>query len=135
MAAELSKVVDPQYKDAIEQECTLNHGYVCKEISEDNFLTPNPDRIMVPGNWLAAWQIAAADFQVNPDTDDEQKKLKHYKVGFTESDTSYVVLFNPLLLPSSEESSLKVSTQTVGIGTKYWIDKKTMSISKRLYLK
>ncbi len=116
--------------------CTYTDGYVCAELREDDFLTPDSERRLVPGAYLAAWEVARRDFSSLDDLTREQKDLKHYRIGFTENDRHYVILFRALLLPRLVDGKPQgVMQVTYGQTTKYWIDKTTLMISDRKFLK
>jgi len=67
---------------------------------------------------------------------DEQKQLKHYKIGFTENETQYIILYQGLLLPLLENGEVVGTMRaTFGLTTKYWINKHTLEIDKRLFLR
>ena len=87
------------YVTNLQVNCVFDHGYRCVETEEDDFLSPHSDQNMVPGPFLNAWQACYEDFKKIPDLTDEQKELKHYKIGITQNDSHFVVLFQGLLLP------------------------------------
>ncbi len=122
---------------AMEQDgCGLDHGYICLNQPEDDFLSLDSHNRMVPGNFIKAWKIAAGDFDSIDDLDPEQRNYRHYKFGFTENDHQYIVLFQALLLPAVEEGKVTGTTHgTFGRTTRYWINKQTMTIDKRLFYK
>ncbi|RTZ58242.1 MAG: hypothetical protein DSZ32_02550 [Gammaproteobacteria bacterium] len=123
--------------DSHAPDCTLTDGYVCGEFIEDDFVTRHDSRLSVPGNYLLAWETAWRDFRQLPDLDEKRKALKHYRIGFTENADEYIVLFDALLLPAIDDNGQPngILTVTYGRSTKYWIDRKTLRINKRLYLK
>jgi hypothetical protein len=86
--------------------------------------------------YLSAWQVCYDDFLAIPDLDDEQKELKHYKIGFTHSDAEFVVLFQALLLPDLVDGVAQGTIRaTFGRSMRYRVDRRTLSINERLYLK
>ena len=116
--------------------CGLDHGYRCQTPIESDFIGLDADKSMVPGNYLVAWQIALAEFRSIEDLTAEEKKLQHYKFGFSENDTQYVVHFQALLLPAmSEGKSTGIMRGTFGRTTRYWINKDSMEVEKRLFYK
>ena len=124
------------YVRNMQVECTLDHGYRCIEVQEDDFLGVDADRNMVPGPYLKAWNVCYEDFQSIPELTPEQKELWHYKIGFTENETHFIVLFQGLLLPEIVDGKPAGTIRaTFGLSTKYWVDKNTLRISKRLFLK
>jgi hypothetical protein len=133
---------DPEFKVSIEyvtsldNACSYADGYLCENIVEENFLFPSPSAHMIPGIYLLAWEASYADFKRISDLSDEQKKLVHYKIGFTENKTQFIVLFNALLLPRIEQGEpAGLLTVTLGRSTKYWIDRNTLEIIDRKFLK
>ena len=124
-----------EYVRNLQTDCVLDHGYRCIEIEEDNFLGLEADRRMVPGPYLTAWQICYEDFKTIPELTDEQKELKHYKIGFTQNESHIIVLFQGLLLPEIVDGKPVGTIRSVfGLSTKYWVDKRTLEISERLFL-
>ncbi|MBX2867243.1 MAG: hypothetical protein KTR18_01100 [Acidiferrobacterales bacterium] len=116
--------------------CGLDHGYQCSEPVESDFIGLDADRAMVPGSYLAAWQVALEAFRSIEDLSSGEKQLQHYKIGFSENETQYVVHFQALLLPSmSEGEPSGIMRGTFGRTTRYWINKDSMKVEKRLYYK
>jgi hypothetical protein len=116
--------------------CALADGYQCGSQIEDDFLNASSQSSMVSGNLLKAWQVAVEDFQSQPDQTEEQMRLKHYKIGFTENADHYVVLFQGLLLPLVDQGKVVgLSRLTLGRTTRYWVSKETFGIDKRLFYK
>ena len=125
-----------EYVRNLQAECVFDHGYRCIEIEEDDFLGPHSDQNMIPGPYLKAWQACYEDFKEIPELTEEQKDLKHYKIGFTKNDSHIIVLFQGLLLPEIVDGQAVGTIRSVfGLSTKYWVDKATFEISKRLFLK
>lgn len=125
-----------QYVESLDGECVYDHGYVCREPSGDDLAAPGRDAAMAPGPYLEAWSVAYRDFAGIAEMTAEQKRLKHYKIGFAETGEQYIVLFQGLLLPRLENGEVVGTLRaTYGISTKYWIDKQTLEIDKRLFLR
>ncbi len=125
-----------EYVAGLDDSCVFDDGYRCIKVSEDDFLKRNPERVLTPGPYLKAWSVSYRDFLKIPDMTDEQKQLKHYKIGFTENETQYIILYQGLLLPLLENGKVAGTMRaTFGLTTKYWIDKKTLEIDKRLFLR
>ncbi len=125
-----------EYVRSMQADCTLDHGYRCRDIEENNFLGIDADQSLVPGPYLAAWQVCYEDFRNLPDLTEEQKELKHYKIGFTESQTHFIVLFQGLLLPQLIDGKPEGTIRaTFGLSTKYRVEKSTLTISERLFLR
>ena len=124
------------YITGLEKDCILDHGYRCVESAEDDFLSAAAHQRMIPAAYLEAWQVCYEDFLSIPDLSDEQKALKHYKVGFTHNESEYVVLFQALLLPEIVDGEPKgIIRSTFGRSMKYRIDRDTLAINERLYMK
>ena len=126
-----------EFVDRLDLDCTLTDGYVCADVEEDSFLMPDSWQKMVPAPYLRAWQIAYDDFRRIPGLTDAQKDLTHYKVGFTENESQYIVLLLGLALPYIDDNGNPngIVNAVYGRSTKYWIDKKTNEIAKRLFYK
>lgn len=124
------------YVDALDERCVYDHGYRCMEPAGEDFTAREADGAMVAGPYLAAWEASYGDFLEIPEMTAEQKRLRHYKIGFAETETQYIVLFQGLLLPMLEEGEVVGTMRaTYGISTKYWIDKATLAVDKRLFLR
>ena len=124
------------YAAGLGKDCILDHGYVCAESAEDDFLSAAAHGRMIPAAYLPAWLVCYEDFVAIPDLSDGQKALKHYKIGFTHNDTEIVVLFQALLLPEIVDGEPQGTIRvTLGRSTKYWVDRKTLAINKRLFMK
>lgn len=125
-----------EYVESLDGDCVYDHGYVCREPSGDDLAAPGRDAAMVPGPYLEAWSVAYRDFAAITGMTDEQKRLRHYKIGFAATGEQYIVLFQGLLLPRLENGEVVGTLRaTYGISTKYWIDKQTLAIDKRLFLR
>ncbi len=120
---------------SLEDRCAYDDGYVCREgVVEDQFGSPESDQKMLPGAYLKAFAISQKDFASLSDLSEEQRKLKHYKIGFTESDTDFIVIYRALLLPNLVDGKPRgIVKGTFGITTKYWIDKNTYAIKDRKF--
>lgn len=125
------------YVNSLTDDCVRTDGYACVEIEESDFLSVAAEQAMLPGNYLEAWSRSYVDFQTLEELDAEQKRLKHYRIGFTEDDAHYIVLYRALLLPnvSAEGNVDGILRISIGMTTKYWVDKKTFAIVKRLFLR
>ena len=124
------------YVKNLQVDCVLDHGYQCMDIKEDDFLRPDSDKKMIPGVFLQAWEVSYADFKTIAELTDEQKELKHYKIGFTQNDDNFIVLFQGLLLPEIVDGVPSgIIRSTFGLSTKYWVDRRTLKINKRLFLR
>lgn len=134
MAQDNTESVNEYAKTQI-TDCTLADGYICENIAEDDFLTPQSLEKLVPAIYFPAWQAAYGAFKEIEDLTVQQKQLKHYRIGMTESDDAYIVLFSALLLPEKivDNSPQGVTNITYGQTTKFWIDKKSLQVSKYLF--
>ena len=124
-----------EYAASVVTSCVLSDGYVCEKITEDNFLSaPSQDKL-IPAIYLSAWTKAYEAFNSLEDLTVDQKELKHYKIGFTETDADYIILFAALLLPARILNKVPegFNTATFGRTTKFWINKETLSVTKHLY--
>lgn len=125
------------YINQLDVGCTLTDGYVCADVEEDSFMQPESWQRMTPAAYMQAWQIAYEDFQQISDLTQEQKNLRHYKVGFTENDAQYIIVLLGLALPFIDEQGKPdgIVNAVFGRSTKYWIDKDSKQIVKRLFYK
>lgn len=134
MADDLQQSIE--YVTRLGDACSYADGYVCRPAVEDDFLRREAGRVLLPGPHLAAWEVCYRDFLAIPDLNDEQKKLKHYEIGFTENEREIVVLFKALLLPRLESGNPSgVLRATLGRSTKYRVDRRTLEIRERLFQK
>jgi hypothetical protein len=125
-----------RYVESLDHDCVYDHGYQCMEIEEDDFTRPDPDRNWVPGPYLEAWSVCHRDFLEIEEMNAEQKRLRHYKIAFTQTPEHFIVLFQGLLLPMLENGEpAGVMRATYGISTKYWVNRETLAIDKRLFLR
>lgn len=122
------------YVQNLPADCNYGDGYIC----EPSVKTDNGQSLSnaIPARYLQAWTSAWQDFQQLTELSDAQKQLMHYKIEFSEEDQQIVVLFAALLMPYVENGKASgISTATFGQSTRYWIDRKTLEITKRLFLK
>ena len=125
-----------EYVAGLDDDCAYDDGYRCIEVPEDDFVSRHPGRSLTPGRYLDAWSVSYRDFLGIEEMNEEQKQLKHYKIGFTENDTQYIVLYQGLLLPMlRNDKVIGTMRVTFGLTTKYWINKETLEIEKRLFLR
>lgn len=125
------------YVNQLDIDCTLTDGYMCADVEEDDFMRPESWQRMIPARYMQVWQVAYEDFRQISDLTQEQKNLQHYKLGFTENETQYIVVLLGLALPYVDEQGQPdgIVNAVFGRSTKYWIDKKSNEIVKRLFYK
>ena len=125
------------YVKTIVPACTLSDGYQCLDVEEDDFLSRESLDQLTPGQYLLAFKVAYEAFSELPELTIEQRHLKHYRIGFTESADSYIILFMPLLLPQNVENNKPVGygTATFGKTVKFWVDKQSNQVTKHLFYK
>ncbi len=125
-----------EYVRRLDSDCTLTDGYVCAEVDADEFVSAESLRRLVPGVYLQAWAACYQDFLRIPELSDEQKALHHYRIGFSEDAAHYIVLFNGLLLPRLEDGKpAGVLMAVFGRSARYWVDKASLRIVRREFLK
>jgi len=125
-----------RYVESLEEDCVYDDGYTCRDVDADDLTRPDPGRAWVPGPYLAAWSVCYRDFLGIGELSAEQKKLRHYRVAFGETAEHYIVLFAALLLPGLEDGEpVGVMRATYGLSTKYWVNRETLAIDKRLFLR
>ncbi|MFC1665536.1 hypothetical protein ACFL17_07915, partial [Pseudomonadota bacterium] len=117
---------------SLKNNCTRTDGYKCM----DKGAIENLKKTLLPGNYLKAWSICYQDFLNIQDLTEEQKQLRHYNIRITEDKEHYVIEFQGLLLPYVENGRpVSVLTGIFGRETRYWVNKDTYAISKRLFYK
>ena len=120
------------YIQDLPDNCALADGYTCL----DDANIANTRTTAIPGNYLKAWSICYEDFLNIEDLTEEQKQMRHYKIFLSQEPNHYTVEFVGLLLPYVEQGHpVSVLTGVYGRSTKYWVDKNTFNISKRLFYK
>ncbi len=125
-----------EYVESLSGDCVYDHGYRCIEPSGSDFSAPESDRELLPGPYLEAWSASYRDFLDIAEMTSEQKRLRHYKIGFGETDTQYIILYQGLLLPTLENGEVTGTMRaTYGISTRYRINKETLEIDERLFLR
>ncbi|MDH3693017.1 MAG: hypothetical protein OER96_00405 [Gammaproteobacteria bacterium] len=124
-----------QYVINLDETCAYDDGYVCiEDVVEDQFGTPESNDKMMSGAYLKAYSVSEKDFMSLSDLSEEQRRLKHYKIGFTENATDFIVIYRALILPNLIDGKPDgFSFGTFGITTKYWIDKQTYAIKDRKF--
>jgi hypothetical protein len=117
-------------------DCTWTDGYVCVAPVQDDFLDREATARMVPGSILRAWDVCYRDFLAIDDLTEAQKDLRHYRIGFTEDDEHYIVLFSGLLLPYIDADGKPdgVVNAVFGRSVQYRVSKQDLVIRQRLYL-
>ncbi len=119
----------------LDAKCAYTDGYQCHQ-SDPSFYSQQSQQALVPAAYLSAWAVTSAAFAELSDLTEAQKDLRHYKIGFAEQDDQIVVLFSAIFLPYLEGDKAEgVSTGVFGQSIKFWVDKETMAITKKLYLK
>lgn len=125
-----------EYVDQLDHSCRYDHGYVCLPKVDDDFTGPDPQHPWTPGLWMQAFSVTYQDFLEIEEMTADQKALVHYKFGFSETQTQFIVLYQGLLLPLLEGGvPVGVMHATYGITTQYWVDKASMEIDKRRFLR
>jgi len=121
--------------NGLDNKCTYADGYECYS-SDPNFYSQQAQQSLIPAVYIPAWNSAYKTFLELSELSTEQKKLIHYKIGFAEQDDQIVILFAPLFLPYFDAKEPQgISTGVFGQSLKFWIDKKTLTVSKHIFLK
>ncbi len=124
------------YVNNLTEDCVFDHGYSCAEVAGDTFLQPDSEARRIPGRWLEAWPAALTALVTSDDLSTEQKLLRHYKIGFAEDETHYLILFDALTLPRLEDGKVVgLMSAAIGKSTKVWVDKKTLSVTDMKFLR
>lgn len=125
-----------EYAKNIGDDCTLTDGYICAEINHDDFSGHNNAQIMLPGAYIPAFIVCYEHFKGIKDLSDDQKNLKHYKIRFTEDNENFIIQFGGLLLPDIKNGKPDgIILAVYGRTTKYWVNKKTLKITKHVFSK
>jgi len=121
------------YVKNVSEDCAYDDGYVCLEnVAEDQFESAESNSKLLAGAYLRAYGIAENDFAALNHLSEEQRNLKHYKIGFTENATNFIVIFRALVLPNLVDGTPDgYSHGSFGVTTKYWIDKQTFAVNDR----
>lgn len=124
------------YVNGLTEDCVYDHGYTCADVAGDDFLKLESEDRRIPGPWLEAWPAALTALVTNEELTTEQKTLRHYKVGFAEDEKHFIVLFDALSLPRIEDGEVVgLLSSSIGVGSKVWIDKKTLSVTDMKFLR
>ena len=102
------------YVDNLSEDCTYTDGYQCALQSESDkqselnrrYKTAFDAHQTVSPVTLKAWSAAHTAFLELTDISAEQKKLKHYRIGFAQADGQTTVWFRPLLLPQIDDGEV-----------------------------
>jgi len=117
-------------------QCTLDDGYRCLEVAEKADTRPLAGTT-IPAVYLSVWALCHRDFLTIEDLTPAQKELRHYRISFQETAKYYVVEFRGLLLPAvdSRGQVSGVLPAVFGRSIRYLVDKNSVQISSRLYMK
>lgn len=136
MASETDVERSRAYVRSLSDQCVYDDGYRCRPGVAPAFEGWEADQQMLPGNYLAAWQISHEDFKQLKELSEEQKDLKHYRIRFGQEGDAIVVLYRALLMPRIVEGKpADIMRVTFGQSIKYWISIESGKVLKRLLLK
>lgn len=136
MASETDVERSRAYVRSLSDQCVYDDGYRCRPGTPPVFEGWEADQKMLPGVYLKAWQISHEDFGKLKELSEEQKDLKHYRIGFGEEGDAIVVLYRALLMPRIVEGKpADIMRVTFGQSIKYWISIESGKVLKRLLLK
>lgn len=121
-------------------ECVLVDAYQC----QSNAPSPNESsRVFsdaidlggtLPALMVSTWPVALERFLADDMLSDEQKKLKHYRVGFSLSNQQVTVLFRPLFLPQMDQGEVVGRMRaTIGRELRVTVDLTTLLVTKVIY--
>jgi len=124
------------YVNEMTETCVLDHGYKCAPVVGDDFLKIESEAKRIPGPWLEAWPAALTALVTSNELTTEQKLLRHYKIGFAEDETHYLVLFDALSLPLIEDGEITgILQNSIGKSTKVWVDKNSLAVTDMKFLR
>lgn len=120
------------YVSQLKSTGAFDDGYSSVEpVSKDTIFAQQK---MVPALYLSAWAAAYADFIKLSDLSDEQKQLKHYKIGFAETTDHFLIVFQALLLPDLLNGRPRgVLRTTLGQSLRYLVNKQDGRVSDIKY--
>lgn len=127
------------YVDNLSEDCTYTDGYQCALQSESDkqselnrrYKTAFDAHQTVSPVTLKAWSAAHTAFLELTDISAEQKKLKHYRIGFAQADGQTTVWFRPLLLPQIDDGEVVgLMRATIGQDVRITIANDTMAVAK-----
>ncbi len=110
--AEQAKAQAVEYVDGLAANCDYRNGYQCADAppeigkSSKAFIAAIDQSGTVSPMFLQTWPLAYDAFQNIEDLSDEQKQLKHYRIGFHYSEPLITIWFKPLLLPQIDQGEV-----------------------------
>jgi len=126
-----------EYVDALPGECMYTDGYECAEdapaVGESSmaFQKAIDQHGTVSPMFLEAWPVAYEAFKEHKDLSEEQKQLKHYRIGFHYADQITTIWFRPLLLPQMDNGEVVGKMRAViGQDIRIGVDMKTNEVNK-----
>ena len=129
-----------EFVTGLSDDCIYLDGYQCQEAG------PKPgesSRVFehlvdssgtLPAIVLPAWNVAYQRFLDDPELTEEQKKLKHYRVGFALDDEEVLLVFRPLFLPQMEDGKpVGIMRATMGKELQIRVDLRSLEVAGVLY--
>lgn len=124
------------YVRTLADDCVYDDGYRCQPGDGGRFESVLSEQRMVPASYLRVWPQAYAAFLKLEELSDEQKQLRHYKIGFDEDEQHIIVLFRGLLLPLIEHGEASgVMRASFGLSTQIWVDKNSLKVMQYKFLR
>lgn len=127
-----------QYIRSLPDDCAYSDGYICVENSKATesaqFGLLMDKNGTLPATVLSAWPAAYKAFLGQDLLSDEQKNLKHYRIGFAQEGTQTTVLFRPLLLPQLVDGQVVGKMRaTFGKEVRVTINQADLSVAKVIF--
>lgn len=129
-----------RYVRSLSDDCIYLDGYRCAEVGLEKQQAAGSYAHLVdasgtlPAVVLPAWSIAYRQFLQEDRLTKEQKKLKHYRLGFRQEGELIIVLFRPLFLPRLESGKIVGTLRAVyGKEVKFVVDLENESVVNVLY--
>lgn len=122
------------YVNALDDDCIYDDGYQCVDTIDADYQNVIDEKGTIAASTLLFWGPAYQTFLLESRLNDEQKKLKHYRIGFKLSEEGIEVLFRPLFLPLVKEGIAEGRIRaTIGKEVKIMVSKKSYKVTKVLY--
>ncbi len=136
VAADEETAQSRRYVQSLSGNCSYVDGYRCAEPAGPGFTGPGVEERLVGGALLSAWQVTWEDFRANEELIPEQRQLRHYRIGFGEDDSNYLVLYRALPMPRMVAGQPQgIISVPFGRTTVYEVDKATLRIVRRRYMR
>ncbi|CAC9612200.1 hypothetical protein [uncultured Gammaproteobacteria bacterium] len=98
--------------------------------------TINMTNYKIEGVHLKVWNIVYKNFVNNNYIPKNKKNLRYYSIKISENENQYIVYFGPIISEFILNNKVTKGGETERTKSiEYWINKKTMSITKYIFFK